>query len=162
MNKKLRPDHDYRHHVLRGLLRGCALQLAGALLLSGMSPAAVFAADAWPNPLIGEWRAMGESADKYKLPIDVIYSPDGTFTASMSWGANRETGKGAGTQFSRGSWRMTGPNSIEVIYTESKMCAAGVGCVPSPNGLPHLQFTFRMNGPNEVTDSTGMTAYRVR
>jgi hypothetical protein len=26
----------------------------------------------------------------------------------------------------------------------------------------HLQFTFQMNGPNQVTDNTGMTAYRVR
>ena len=136
--------------------------LAGVLVLSAISPAAVIAADAWPNPLIGEWRTTGESADKYKLPIDVVYSADGTFTASMSWGANRETGTGAGTQFSRGTWRMTGPNSIEVIYIESKMCAPGVGCVPSPNGLPHLQFTFRMNGPNEVTDSSGLTSYRVR
>jgi hypothetical protein len=80
----------------------------------------------------------------------------------MSWGPNRQTGTGAGTQFSRGTWRMTGPNSIEVIYTESKMCAPGAGCMPSPNGLPHLQFTFQMNGPNQVTDNTGMTAYRVR
>lgn len=69
-----------------GLHTRGAMQAAGALVLSAISAAAVNAADAWPNPLIGEWRAMGESADKYKLPIDTIYSADGTFTASMSWG----------------------------------------------------------------------------
>lgn len=134
--------------------------LAGALVLSAFFPAALIAADNWPNPLIGEWHSTMQSGG-VQVSTDTIFSADGSFSATNAIPPSPTTGTGSGMRFGRGHWRMTGPNSIEVIYTENKLCAPGAGCVPSPEGLPHAVFTFQMNGPNQVTDNSGLVSYRV-
>jgi len=134
--------------------------LASALVLSAIFPAALIAADTWPNPLIGEWRSTMQS-DGYPVATDTIFFADGTFSASNAIPPSRQTGTGSGMLYGRGYWRMTGPNSIEITYAEVKICPAGAGCMPSPAGLPHAVLTFQMNGPNQMTDGAGLISYRV-
>jgi hypothetical protein len=103
-----------------------------AIALAILLGQAAGAADQWSNPLIGEWQGVMHSADQYNLPFDIKYSADGTFVSSVALPGQRDTNAGSGMMFSRGRWSMTGPHSIQLIFTESKSCAAGVEKHPPP------------------------------
>jgi hypothetical protein len=133
-----------------------------AIALALLLAEAAGATDQWTNPLIGEWQGMMHSADQYNLPFDITYSPDGTFVSTVALPGQRGTNTGSGMMYSRGHWSMTGPHSIQLIFTESKSCAAGGGCFATPGGLGRTEFSFQMQGTNELIGSDGSTSYRVR
>jgi hypothetical protein len=132
-----------------------------AIALAILLGQAAGAADQWSNPLIGEWQGVMHSADQYNLPFDIKYSADGTFVSSVALPGQRDTNAGSGMMFSRGRWSMTGPHSIQLIFTESKSCAAGGGCFSTPGGLGRTELSFQMQGTNELVGSDGSKSYRV-